>query len=199
MGDCLMRTTITILLTGLFILSLAGAAGAMDERQHKSQKSVQCKFNRTIDFDDDGTLCLEYKDRRHERIEITADYKLYINGRRIKTDDEADELIEKYYEQTAQLITEAEKIGIKAAKIGLHGGELGINAVSGVLRAFLTDYEFEALERDLEDEAEKLEALAEGLEEEAEEIEEMAEELDDLAYELSREVPELRKMKWFYD
>ncbi len=169
-----MKATITILLTGLFIVSLAGAAGAMDERRHKSCDTRYYLSNTSTDFDDDGTLCIRCDGRRHERIEITADYKLYINGRRIKTDDEADELLEEYYEHMQQLVADA-------AKIGLRGGELGVTAVSGVIRAFLTDYEFDDLERDLEDEAEKLETLAEGLEEEAAGIEELAEELDDLA------------------
>ncbi len=195
-----MKTTATILLTGLFVLSLCGAAVAMDERHHNKYRDRNATFDNTsIDFDDDGTLILKHKGRKRDRIEITADYDLYINGRRIKTNDDADDLLRAYYKQTEELIVCAEKIGIKAGKIGIAGGALGVQAVEGVLRAFLTDYEFDDLEDDLEEEAEKLEEAAEDIEEEAEEIEEMADDLEELAEDLSDEVPELRKMRWFYD
>lgn len=194
-----MKTTITILLAGMFVLSLALPVAAMDESRHESHERNHIGGNQSLDIDDDGTLRLEHEGRRLEWIEITADYRLSINGRAVETDDEANGLLEEYYDQAVQLIAEAEKLGLKAGVIGLRGGELGLNAVSGVARAFLTEYELEDLERDLEQQADQLEEAAEGLEEEASDLEETADELQDIAKELSYEVPELRKMKWFYD
>lgn len=194
-----MKTTLTILLAGLLILSLTGAVGAMDERHLKVNDCTLQGSNLSIDFDDDGTLCLEHRAGKRDVVEITADYTLYINHRRIKTDDEADALLEEYYHQTKQLVAEAKKIGLKAGKIGLRGGALGLSAVSGVLRVFLTDYDGEDFERDLEYEAEKLEAEAEKLEDDADELEEIADEIEGIADELSREVPELRRLRWFYE
>jgi cell division protein ZapA (FtsZ GTPase activity inhibitor) len=194
-----MKTTITILLAGMFVLLPVLPALAMDERHGEAHERNHIGGNRSVDIDDDGTLRLEHEGRRLEWIEITADYRLSINGRPIETDDEADRLLEHYYEQTIALVAEAKKIGLKAGEIGLRGGELGVNAAAGVLRAFLTEYEMEDLERDLEDASEKLEDDAADLETEAEGLEETADELNEIAEDLSYEVPELRKMKWFYD
>jgi len=194
-----MKTTVTVLLAGLFVLAAAGHAAAFDERRHQSDHQSNQVSDPSFDIDDDGTLCLEHQAGRIDRIKITSDYVLYINGRRIKTDDEADRLLEEYYNQAVQMIAAAEKLGLKAGVIGLRGGELGLNAVGGLARAFLTEYELDDLERDLEREADKLEEAAAGLEDEAADVEDAADELQEIAEDLSYEVPELRKMRWFYD
>jgi hypothetical protein len=160
-----------------------------------SRRSI-CLDNINIDIED-GTLVLANKHDDDEVVEITEDYDLYVNGKKIKTDYRQDALIKDYYNQFMDIIDYAKKIGREGAKIGIEGAKVGLKAAAGVLKLILSDYEADEFEEYIEEEAEELEERADELKEKAEEIEEMAEEFEDLHQELKENIPELQRLDWF--
>ena len=146
---------------------------------------------------DDGSIIFESKEFDDESVEITRDYKLIVNGKRVKTTDEEDELIEDFYDLTFKVIHDAKKLGIEGAKIGLAGAHIGLKAVSGVFKMIFTEYDSDDLEEEMEAEAEKVEKKAEKLEKRAERLEEHVEELEEIHDEMVEKIPELRRLEWF--
>lgn len=148
-------------------------------------------------YDDDDRHRRRRRDRDEDCVEITDTYKLYINGRRVKTTEEQEELLAQYHDQVYDIVDEAKRIGWEGAKIGLEGAKLGVKAVAGVVKLLLPGYSSDDLERDMEKEAEKIELKAERLEEEAEKIEVLVDDLEDMHYGLRDHIPELDKLRWF--
>jgi len=150
----------------------------------------------SIDFDDGDIIFMSEKYDDGEII-ITEDYKLYIDGDRIELNDEQQEILVEYYDTFEEIMEHATEIGMKGAAIGVEGAALGISVIGKLIRAALTDYEIEDMERDIEEQAEELEEKAEQLEWDADEIEELAERLEDLQWDLKKETPRLREIEWF--
>jgi len=195
-----MRTIIVALsILYLAFTPVFGYDDCSDEHRNKSHRiNVSVDFLDDVDIDiDDGTIIMTHKGRSRDRVEITANYELYIDGHLIVTDEEQKELLGDYYELTVDLVEFAKEIGYEGAKIGVSGAAIGLRAIGGVFRALLTEYEFEELEDDLDEEAEELEAKAEKLERKAEKLEDIADELADVHDDLRRETPELRDLDWF--
>ncbi|MCD6162892.1 MAG: hypothetical protein J7K40_10830 [candidate division Zixibacteria bacterium] len=191
-----MRTYIIILITVIMIIPCLNAADRECWSHSYSNEVYLDDSNVFTNIDDDViTICFDNCD--YNRIKITSDYELYINGKHIKTDDDQKELIEEFYNQTMELTEYAGQIGERGAKIGLSGAALGLKAVGSVFRAVFSDYDFDDIERELEIEAEEFEEQAELLEEQAEAIEEIADELEYIYNELKQEVPELHDLDWF--
>lgn len=191
-----MRKSIIMMLAVLITVSSVNGG---DRKQHKInlfKNRINCLDDVDISIED-GCVILYPEDEDYEKVEITREYRLYINGRRIKTNDEQKELLGEYHEQVLEIVDEAKRIGWEGAKVGISGAKVGVKAVMGVIKLILPGYGTDDLERDLERETDKLEAKAEKLEEEAEEIEELADELKEMHYGLKRKIPELRKLSWF--
>ena len=147
------------------------------------------------DFDD-GLLIISHDGLAI--IEIDNDFKLYVDGDLIKTDDHQRELVREFYHQMDEIDEYAEQIGLEGARIGAAGARLGVKALSNVWHfIYLDDEELEELEEEIEREAEKIEAQAEELEEEAERLEEIADELEDIKEQLKEEIEELGELRWF--
>ncbi len=199
-----MRSAFRVTLPLALCLTFVGTVFAADYRYDKKCSDYYyhdddhlCVFDDwEIELDKDQTLIIRPHHGRGE-IVITEDYALYINGRHVRTDDEADELIEEFYHGTMEMVDEAIVIGAEAAVIGIAGAGIGIGAIGGTVRMLLTDYTEEEFERDIEREAEKLEREAEKLEDRAEVIEDMSEDLEEVAEDLADRVPELRRLDWF--
>ena len=192
-----MKRVAFILLTLLLASSVVFATGTVFKGKHKDRSG--CHFRGEIDFDvdfEDGTLIINKRGYRSATVEITEDYELYIDGRRIKTDAHEKELLGEFYELTFDLVDRAEVIGLHGAEIGIAGAKIGLQALGGLFRALLTEYELEDLEADLDADAEILEERAAILEKQAEEIEDIADELEALAEELTDEIPELEELDW---
>jgi len=195
-GGYVMRTIIIFIVSVLLSFSSVSASHCKSWKYSACDKHVACLEDVEVDIDD-GTIIFTKKDSDHERVEITEDYELYINGRFVKTNGEQQELVEVYYELYMDIIRQAKKIGYEGAKIGAKGAKIGLKAVAGVLKLLSSDYDSDDLERDLKREARKLEDRAEKLQEKAEKIEEMADELEDVHNELRGRIPELRELDWF--
>ena len=188
-------------LAGLLILSLsafsvAGAGDTDDKNERGSHRHYNCDDGISIDLDD-ATLVIASHDRRDECIEITEDFELYVDDRRVTLDDDQQKLVEEFYLRALEIRDNAHNIGWEGARIGVSGAKLGLKAVGRVFKMFLTSYDGDDLEEDMERDAGKLEARAEKLEKKAEKIEQMVDELDELAYEMRREIPELDELGWF--
>ena len=108
---------------------------------------------------DDGTVFLEHE-YEDEWIEITEDYELFVNGDRVKTDEEQQEMVVEFYDGVIEIKDMAIDVGIEGARIGLAGAGIGLKAVGGVFKMIFTDYDEDDLDRDLERAASKLEAKA---------------------------------------
>jgi len=192
-----MRLFLTLLITLLLGISLVFAEGGKPSRSY-SVTSDYCYFDDTnIDVDNDGTVIINHRGRNKAVVEITEDYELFVNGHEIELTPEQKILIKEYYYLVIDLNTHATEIGIEGAKIGLEGAKLGTKAIKNVLKMFLTDYDSDDLEREMEKEAARIEAKAEALEEQADELEEMAERLEEVAEELEDEIPELENIIWY--
>lgn len=184
----------------LIVAFLAVSFAVPDARAGKKHKCFRGDIDgiENIDFDvDDGSLFIESEEYEDEYVEITEDYKLYVNGKRVRLDNDQQELVEEYYEQFFEITDYAKKIGLEGAKIGVHGAKIGLMAMAGVCKLMLDNYDSDDLERDLEKEARRLERKAEKLEKKAELIEEMADRLEYLHYEMRDEIPALGNLGWF--
>ena len=188
-----------LFLSVLVITTVISSVYAADRKQRKLslfRSRIDCLDNVDISIDD-GSVIIFPEDDDEEYVEITEDYELYINDRRIKMSTKERELLADYHHQVYEIVEEAKRIGWKGAQVGVSGAKLGVKAVVGVFKLILPGYGSDDLERDLEREAAKIEAKAERLEEEAEEIEELADELEDMHYELKRQIHELERLGWF--
>lgn len=192
-----MRTIIIILSVLLLAFSITSAAEGEYRTYSKCSGQYWADNNIRMDIDD-GTVIIYMNDRDEDRVEITEDYELYINGRYIEVDESQQELLSKYYNKVIELVEYAEQIGLKGASIGLEGAKIGLMATAGVFKLIFSDYyESDDFEEELEREAEQLEAAAEDLEIEAEKLEEIADQLEKLTKTLKDQVSELDELDWF--
>jgi len=191
-----MRKNLIIALA--LLLAVSSLYGIERKRRSKSifMGRIGCLDNVDISIDD-GCVIIFPDDDDNECVEITETHRLYINGRRVRTNTKQEALLAEYHEQVYFIVDEAKEIGLEGAKVGVQGAVIGLKAVVGVFRLISPNYGTDDLERDLEREAEKIEVKAERLEEEAEDIEELADELEDMHYNLKRNIPELRRLGWF--
>jgi hypothetical protein len=189
-----MKTFLTILTLSLFAFASVAPAGHTHRSRTISHSHISTLDDINIEFDD-KTLVMTSEDG-DDVVEITEDYKLYINDKLIKTDQSQEALLKEFYEQTVDLTECAVAIGAEGAKVGLAGAKVGLHAVNGVLKVLFTDYDSDDLERDIEREAAKVEAKAKLLEDKAEKIEDMADDLEDIYDEMEESIPELRDLDW---
>ena len=85
----------------------------------------------SIDYDD-GVLVMDFKDR-DALVEITPEYRLFVNDKRVDLDDHQQELVRDFYDLSQQIIDDAVAIGAEGAKIGVHGAAIGLQSLSGLL------------------------------------------------------------------
>jgi hypothetical protein len=143
-----------------------------------------------------GSIIITEEGKDYPRVEITDDYKLFINDERIELDKYQEMLVRDFHVQFFEMVDYGKFLGIEGAKIGLSGAKLGIKAIGRLLKMLFTDYNEDDFERDMEDDADKLEARADELEKKAEVIEDMADELERIAEEMVDEIPALAKLGW---
>ena len=188
-----MKKITTVLLLGIFLLSLGHTADLKKKKSSIFKSDVYSLQNIDIDIDD-GTMVMIYEDYDDLKVEITENYELYIDNNKIKTNSRQKKLIKEYYESFLQIIDDAKKIGLEGAKIGMDGAKIGLKAVAGVFKLLGSDYDSEDLEEELEEEAKKLEKQAEKLELKGELLEELADKFEKLHEEMIEEIPELKRL-----
>lgn len=147
-----------------------------------------------VDLDDDGIIL--YYEFTDDEVEITENYKLFVNDDEVKLDSEQRELVKEYHTMVYGIVDEAVQIGIEGGKIGLAGAGMGLKALGGVFKLLLTSYDEDDLEDEMEREEEKIERRAEELEERAEDLEDKVEDMEDAFDEMFETIPELRELDW---
>jgi hypothetical protein len=151
-----------------------------------------------IKFDvDDGSLFIRPDYHSDEQVEIDSEYRLYVNGNRVRLSGSQQGLVRNYYNTYNELMYSAARLGKKAAKIGVMGAKLGITAAAGVLKVLFTEDEMEDLEDDLAVESEEIESYSSKLEEEAGEIEDLAERFKSDHRNMKNSIPALDRLSWF--
>ena len=146
----------------------------------------------------DECVTITPKDRFwNERVEITKNHDLYINGKRIRLNGHERRMVGDYYRLTDDILWQAKRVGQKGARIGAEGAKLGLTAVVNLVKLLDSDYTTEHYERDIEKKAKAIERKSEDLEEEAEEIEDMADDLKRLHRSMRRKIDELNRLRWF--
>ncbi len=151
--------------------------------------------HKSIDFED-GTLVIEHEDEDWI-VEITEDYKLYVNGERVRTDRQQKKLLRSYYRDYEDIEEFAREIAKEGALVGLAGVKLGAGAVVCVAKLLLDDYDSDDMEDEIEINTEDLEKMAENLEKMADRIEDMADDLEKTHKKLRRSIPELGDLEDF--
>jgi len=151
--------------------------------------------NISIDYDDD-TIIFECYDE-DGMVEITEDYKLFIDGDEIDLDRKERKLVKKYYENFKDMIELAKEIGIKGAKVGAKGAKLGLYATARVVKLLSEDYDADDMERDIERKAKRIEREAEKLEELSDELEDIADDFENAHRKLRRNIDKLDDLGWF--
>ena len=114
-----MRKAIVLMMA--FVLAVSSLYGSDRKRRRNLRlfpHRIDCLDNVDIDIDDGSVIISpEYGD--DEYVEITEEYKLYVNGRKVRTSTEEREMLAAYHEQVYDIVDEAKRIGWKGAKIGV--------------------------------------------------------------------------------
>ncbi len=150
---------------------------------------------KSIDFED-GTLVIEHEDE-YWIIEITKDYELYIDGRKVRMNRQQKKLLRRYYRDYEDIEELAAEIAKEGARIGLAGARLGVSAVACAAKLLLEDYDCDDMEDEIEIKSDDLEKMARKLEKKAEKIEDMADDLERTHKKLRRSIPELGDLEDF--
>ena len=191
-----MKILAILLMTSLIACSVVIAAPP--ECSSRSHHSKHHWSNECCDFRiDDGVIIITHDNGDYDKVEITEDGELYINGHLIDTDDKQKEILIEYHDRLAELIDYAEEIGHDGVKIGASGAKIGVMTIANLFKLLSSNYDTDDFEAEIEAEAEQIEHEAELLEEKAEELEKMAEKLEDLHSDLKDQIEELEELHWF--
>jgi hypothetical protein len=201
-----MKSILLNFILGLLIIPVV-VAGEHSDTKEVYQTRNDCRHFRGlnihshycleyIDLDyDDGTFILTHR-YADDVVEITEEYELYINDRRIDLNSRQEKLVAEYYHGLEDLTDYAAHIGIEGAKIGIEGAALGIKAIGSLFKLLSSDYDTDDLEREMERESAKIEYKAEKLEHHAEKIELIADDIEDIFAEMEDEIDEIRDLDW---
>ncbi len=192
-----MKRILVFIIAAAFTFAAFGDTDAECRIKYKDHDSYLGFRDDDVEVDfDDGSIIF-YSDRDDDEVEITEDYELLINGKRIKLDKDQEKLVERYYDNMEDIVDFAKELGIEGAKIGASGAKLGLDALAKVFMLLDDDYDSDDLEKEMEKAADKIERRAKKLEKKAEKIEDMADDLERTHRKLRRAVPELDELGWF--
>ena len=187
-----MKKTMSLIALALTISVILTA----DAESHRRCNDKDWTFNaKSIDLDD-GTLVIEHEDEDWI-VEITEDYELYIDGRKVRTDRQQKKLLRHYYRDYEDIEELAAEIAKEGTKIGLAGAKFGVMAVACAAKLLLDDYECDDMEDEIEIKSDDLEKMVKKLEKKAEKIEDMADDLEKTHKKLRKSIPELRDLEDF--
>ena len=188
-----MKKTLSLIALALIVSVMFTAAA---ESHRRCRYDDDWTFNaKSIDFED-GTLVIEHEDEDWI-VEITEDYELYIDGRKVRTNRQQKKLLRRYCRDYEDIEELAEEIAKEGAKIGLAGAKLGVSAVACAVKLILEDYDCDDMEYEFKTQSDDLEKMARKLEKKAEKIEDMADDLEKTHKKLRRSISELEDLKDF--
>jgi cell division protein FtsL len=165
--------------------------------RHAEKHDICISHNSTFDFEG-GDLILTHKSRRaKDRVVITEDGELTINGDRVRTEGRERKLLRKFYREASALEEMAEFIAADAEKIAAVSTRYATVQLAAALRSLgEDDDESVAVADDLENDfAQEIAAI----EEIGDRIEGQAEKVVAIAEKLQEQIPELAALDWFLD
>jgi hypothetical protein len=194
-----------ILMEGSIIGSAAagwcGTAWAAGGHDHHDCRGVNMSEHTSFEIDGD-LLVVAHRDHfEGEKIIISEDGDLTINGDRIETDGKSRKLLKKFYREAVKLEENAERISADAEEFAEETTAYAAAAVRQALRSLRDGddeedeearAEFADLEADFEEQAEFIERLGD-------EIGDQADLLKEIAEVLRERIPELDQVEWFLD
>jgi len=189
-----LKPSFFVFLIGLFVFTSPSQAVDNDHDFTFFDNQVYSSDNINIDLEGGSVIVVNRE--KHDEVEITGDYELYVNDEYIETDPQQKQLLQEFHTQVMDIKDEAIEVGIEGAKIGLEGAKVGLQAIGGVVKMIFTEYDDDDLDRDLERKTEIIEAKAELLEDRAEDIEDMADDLEDMLYDLEEQIPAIKALDW---
>lgn len=188
----------------MLLLIPAVLAGAEEDSCRTGKDYHISPFRPQITYNDRVAISIQHgdvliydKDNDDECVEITAENKLYVLDKLVKTNEKQQEMTREYRRMAIAIRREAGRIGMEGAKIGVDGAKIGITAVVGVFKLMLPDYDSDDLDRDMNEASEAIEAKAEGIEKKAEALEETARNLERMQKDMKEAIPALRGLGWF--
>ena len=186
-----------VLLLILVVLAVPLAAGAHTWNSH-DKHNVKISDGSTFEVDN-GELTLTHKDRHgKDRVVVTEDGQLTVNGDQVSTNDSEQKLLRKFYRESAQLEAMALDIAKDAEKIASVSTKYASAQISAALRSLSDDDEdvdeekMEAIEVKFEEEIERIEKFADKIENQADKVIAIGDELQE-------RIPELEELEWFLD
>jgi hypothetical protein len=187
----------TVLLLTLILVSVPLLAGAHTHKHH-NDSCISISGNSGFDIVD-GELILTHNDRwSDDRVVVTADGDLTINGDRIKVNKRERRLLKKMFFEAEQLVEMAEEISEDAERISESSVQFAMATISDVLKSLSDDDDDDDYDSSAKIEA-NFERDLEEIEEFAEKIEIRADRIVDIADELKETIPELEELDWFMD
>ncbi len=205
-----MRKYLVLLLVCLLALPAFSQARKKYRSHSKSKHNYQHNYERCrngcyslddsyMSFENDAIII--FSDYFDEEVEITEDYRLYIDGDEIDLSGSQKKMVSKFYAEALDLREIADKMGRLGGKMGAIGGQMG--TVGGAIarkatsQAYLSlayglsDHYDDADDDDLEELEEKLEALEDKLEDMEDELDDDLEDSEDRMEDLSDRMEEL--------
>lgn len=180
----------------ILCILFAATTQAVDYKK-KKDNTITIGILDEVEIDsDDETITVKDK-HSQDQFEITASYKLYVNGKLTKTDADEEQLLQDYYELYFDILDYGKRIGMEGAMIGMEGAAIGLKAVAGVFKLLRKDYTSEDLEADIQQKAERIEEKAERLENRAKYLEVMVKEFEQLHHKLGAEIEALSGLGMF--
>jgi len=79
-------------------------------------------------------IVLTYNYENDQWVEITPDYRLFVNGRSINLDRYQNRLVADYYNHFMDIIDQARLIGKEGAIIGVKGAKIAMIAAAGAIK-----------------------------------------------------------------
>lgn len=176
---------------------MAGSALAGSRYTISGRSYTYHENDNLVDIDmEDETIIITNEDN-NALVEITEDYKLFLDDDEITLNAEQQQLVTEFYTLVVDIKEQGQAVGWEGARIGLDGAKLGAKAIGRLVKMLLTRYDEDDMERDMERDADRIEARAELLEVKAEALEKMAFRIEESSYELFDSVDELRDLDWF--
>lgn len=169
----------------------------------KTFKHVEMNINHDnyILFEDNSLVVCD-RNTDEYLVEISEDFRLFVKGKEISTNQEQRDLLEDYYIAQYNLFSSRNIIGAKGVEIGIQSAKLAIKAVGGAFVLIASGFDDETsddFEEAMEVESEKIEEAASELEEEADEYERYIYIVNKAEREMSYEIDELDRFDLYID
>ncbi|MFH1850843.1 MAG: hypothetical protein ABIA75_00710 [Candidatus Neomarinimicrobiota bacterium] len=157
-------------------------------------------FLNDLDLDwQKGSLIITEKENDDQRVVMTADEKLLINGENVRLTREQKKLVGEFHILAGKLSDQARDIGQIGSKIGVVAGAMAAEAIVKAFGSlFDDDDDFDDRDHRHESRVErKVDLMTEDIEDLVSELENTINNMEQVYDQLKRDIPELRDLSWF--